>query len=494
MSKLRVVQVAPIDGSMEQNNKNIKGTKSSPAKSQDDVTRKSIFTEFAETTTAHGFSNIVLTGALSIKIIWIFVIIGCQTCLVFQVIPLVTTYLNKPVSQTLTMKQFENLTFPVVTICNSNMVKFSMYYNLSFDANETSSSEYDSSETEMETDSEFLATSIRDDTFRKEMAILALSEGERISKYGHTFDDMVMKCKWKKIYNCKKRKFWRHFWHWRYGNCFSFNTGKIPRQVTKAGVYEGLSLKINLQEDEFLSNTESAGLLLHVGEKGRYIDLESDGYNISPGSVYSAIIHQTRMRRVDPFNNLSCIPHYSTDLGEFPNGIRDVNKYSTELCFKVCASEEMIRQCNCTSYTVPSLSSLNICNSSHETQCANEIQKAVTNKSLTCAKDCRLPCEHMSFTLDITGSRYSKQALQEADTLSINMNFKNFESLDIEENVPYKIENLLSDIGGQLGLWSGFSVVTCLEVIFLFVHAFDAFLKKCRLYFKEKNKNEASKK
>lgn len=206
MSKLRVVQVAPIDGSMEQNNKNIKGTNSSPAKSQDDVTRKSIFTEFAETTTAHGFSNIVLTGALSIKIIWIFVIIGCQTCLVFQVIPLVTTYLNKPVSQTLTMKQFENLTFPVVTICNSNMVKFSMYYNLSFDANETSSSEYDYSETEMETDSEFLATSIRDDTFRKEMAILALSEGERISKYGHTFDDMVMKCKWKKNLQLQKNE------------------------------------------------------------------------------------------------------------------------------------------------------------------------------------------------------------------------------------------------------------------------------------------------
>ena len=35
-----------------------------------------------------------------------------------------------------------------------------------------------------------------------------------------------------------------------------------------------------------------------------------------------------------------------------------------------------------------------------------------------------------------------------------------------EDQISYEIENLLADIGGQLGLFSGYSVLTLIEFLF----------------------------
>ena len=51
--------------------------------------------------------------------------------------------------------------------------------------------------------------------------------------------------------------------------------------------------------------------------------------------------------------------------------------------------------------------------------------------------------------------------------MRVQIFFNTFNVKVWEEKVFYKIENLLGDIGGQLGLFSGFSVITVFEFIFL---------------------------
>ena len=51
----------------------------------------------------------------------------------------------------------------------------------------------------------------------------------------------------------------------------------------------------------------------------------------------------------------------------------------------------------------------------------------------------------------------------------ITISFKTFEAKIIKDVQFYFIENLLSDIGGQLGLFSGLSALTIVEFIFLII-------------------------
>ena len=44
----------------------------------------------------------------------------------------------------------------------------------------------------------------------------------------------------------------------------------------------------------------------------------------------------------------------------------------------------------------------------------------------------------------------------------------------------FQIENLLADIGGQLGLWIGVSVMTGVELLEFVISLFSYFCEKCK--------------
>ena len=54
--------------------------------------------------------------------------------------------------------------------------------------------------------------------------------------------------------------------------------------------------------------------------------------------------------------------------------------------------------------------------------------------------------------------------------LKITFYFKELEFAVIEDEVYYELANLFADIGGQMGLFNGFSFLTFFEFFFLFFY------------------------
>ena len=65
------------------------------------------------------------------------------------------------------------------------------------------------------------------------------------------------------------------------------------------------------------------------------------------------------------------------------------------------------------------------------------------------------------------------------EILKVNIYYKTLNMKTIREHRSYEIENLLADIGGQLGLFSGYSILTLLEILFL-VFTLSAFVFKIK--------------
>ena len=63
--------------------------------------------------------------------------------------------------------------------------------------------------------------------------------------------------------------------------------------------------------------------------------------------------------------------------------------------------------------------------------------------------------------------------------LEVDIHYNDFEVETVSGEVFYKLENLISDMGGQLGLFSGFSVMNLFEIVILVVSVIKA-LKNVR--------------
>ncbi|KAJ7355011.1 ligand-gated sodium channel [Desmophyllum pertusum] len=118
------------------------------------------------------------------------------------------------------------------------------------------------------------------------------------------------------------------------------------------------------------------------------------------------------IKRVDPFNNGSC---RKSDT-EHKNDI-----YSREECMRSCLAKIQIKQCGCT-------------------------EARITNND-------GYVCKH------------HQEARRSTNFLQVKVFFDRLNYQEVQEQLSYKGINLIADIGGQLGLWIGVSVLTCCEVV-----------------------------
>ncbi|XP_022781844.1 amiloride-sensitive sodium channel subunit gamma-2-like [Stylophora pistillata] len=158
---------------------------------------------------------------------------------------------------------------------------------------------------------------------------------------GHKFHELVFRCNWKD-FSCKSGdflKYWKRTWNWRYGNCYTFNSGakedgkKTPVLTsTKPGQKYGLTLDLFVNQDEYIpSISQEAGVRVLLTPQRSIPFPVDEGFTVSPGFSTSIGLRQLHIVRVDPFKNGSC---YGRDtLEEFSVYKRfKGSKYSVQVC------------------------------------------------------------------------------------------------------------------------------------------------------------------
>ncbi|KAJ7385334.1 hypothetical protein OS493_016411 [Desmophyllum pertusum] len=316
---------------------------------------------------------------------------------------------------------------------------------------------------------------------------------------GHQVDDFILQCIWKGEV-CGPENF-TLLYNFVYGNCYVFAGENMTQNVSVPGNENGLSLILNIEADEYLGDfSESYGAVIDItSSKVKYFP-EENGYLVAPGQITNIGFSQRVVTRLDfpyegkycgwPANTPDDLPYHS-------------DRYSQMACRKACTAQHQLRECGCVeiAYQVkPNCDPLNLT----QGRCIKVVNDRLRLSNLTCNcnEDCRQyeypattssaiwPTEaYLVLLRHMLGNKASNVTNNHAEArrnlARVDIYYKSMTVEIIAQEQRYKPEDLLSSIGGSLGLFTGISILTLLEFCKLL---FDL----TRFFCKKKFKNDST--
>lgn len=501
----------------------------------------SVIREFCDNTTAHGLGRIHFVNHWIRKVFWSVLFIGAVTMLCIQVHTLFDKYRKRPLTTLVTVKTETSLEFPAVTFCNFNAMKnfttqsgdeklteivhqLQAQNSSKVPGNDTSEAVSEGSNTE---DIEWSQEDFQDpedlDTRYqrgKEMSVfLAKEDLQILTLLGHQFSDMVLSCTFRGM-SCRNYTTWNwtSFWHYKYGNCFVFNGDQVngvPVDILRSnnrGPSEGLNLEINIDQEEYIGQlTPQAGIRVDISKPGEMPFPLEKGVSLAPGYATMLGLRKIIKERKDPFNTKRCLNSVDRDDNNLYTRIFNVT-YSSTACRESCLAYNQFEICGCVEYRFPAEGLFNICSVTNikTLKCLSRVQNLYKNNRLNCTQSCPPPCRLEEFKISSSFATWPSQnyekyyqeiVLENYNRLLITKSGSHrknvlklqvfFEDLDVEvvsEQRSYELVNFVSDIGGQLGLWIGFSVLTLAEFLELIMLMCHLAVKKC---FKKNGTSES---
>ncbi|XP_066274107.1 amiloride-sensitive sodium channel subunit alpha-like [Branchiostoma lanceolatum] len=456
--------------------------------------------KYGEDTSAHGIPRAVTTKSWFRRLFWTCLFLASFSYFLYQAQALVNKYILYPVNTDVKILWSE-LQFPAVTICNANPLRFSQlvkfgdadFQNAGFIPQPASNGSNSQTVTTQAPTSTAQSSSDDDDydyeahhgdfeTLNSFMGLLVqLNESMRYS-LGHQARDLIQECQFDGR-PCSHRNFTK-FLDSAYGNCFTFNKeqGTPIETSTSAGPLHGLSLILYIEQEDYIPTiTEKAGVRVVIHSNDVFPFPESEGFDAPPGFLTSAGLRLTSINRLGGLYG-DCTLGAGHDL-LYPGS------YTQQNCIATCHQDHMVSICGCADVTYKRRPQTTYCNSSTSVvKCEEGVKQRIASGNLSC--QCPASCSDRVFRksiglgewpadsyLDTVLSKLKTRTrgpgtgvLDDSDRFRRNLLKVNiyYEALNFElitETPGYEVENLLGDIGGQLGLWVGMSCLSAMEIL-----------------------------
>ncbi|KAF0026321.1 hypothetical protein F2P81_021058 [Scophthalmus maximus] len=268
--------------------------------------------------------------------------------------------------------------------------------------------------------------------------------------------------------------------HWRtvytrYGKCYTFNGNKTTSRKSKqGGMGNGLEIMLDIQQDEYLpiwreTNETSleAGIRVQIHSQDEPPYIHQLGFGVSPGFQTFVSCQEQRLTYLpQPWGNCR-----STSKEKIPG----YDTYSISACRLLCETNEVMRVCNCRMVHMPGTA--DICPPSKINCVDKALAQQQKNSGDTCP--CETPCNLTRYGKELSmvkipskgSARYLSRKYDKSEdyirdnflVLDIFFEALNYET--IEQKKAYDVAGLLGDIGGQMGLFIGASILTILEIL-----------------------------
>ncbi|ELU13552.1 hypothetical protein CAPTEDRAFT_146895 [Capitella teleta] len=266
-----------------------------------------------------------------------------------------------------------------------------------------------------------------------------------------------------------------------------------PPSTTTCLIFEGLHMIINIDQDDYVKEVgDTAGIRMVAHPQTRMPFPEDEGITVSPGHSTSIGLRQVQIGR-KPY------PYGNCTLPELKNITRNVYEelynvqYSSTGCQRTCYQQYVIDKCGCGDPYYPmhgaafGQTKVSSCQASNITQsdCKYSIEQLFANKRLDC--DCPVSCSDTMYSLEVSlgqwpsnvqkdtifqklsqkmGNRIlSPDYKYEHNLIKLEVYYEEFNFEQISERPSYSAWSYMSDVGGVLGLWIGFSLLTVFEFI-----------------------------
>ncbi|XP_031990322.1 acid-sensing ion channel 2 isoform X2 [Corvus moneduloides] len=294
-----------------------------------------------------------------------------------------------------------------------------------------------------------------------------------MDRLGHQLEDMLLSCKYRGEL-CGPHNFSAVFT--KYGKCYMFNSGEEGRPLlttVKGGTGNGLEIMLDIQQDEYLpiwgeteETTFEAGVKVQIHSQSEPPFVQELGFGVAPGFQTFVATQEQRLTYLPPPWGECRSPELG--LAFFP-------VYSVTACRIDCETRYIVENCNCRMVHMPG--DAPFCTPEQYKECAEPALSLLAEKdSSYCI--CRTPCNLTRYNKELsmvkipskTSAKYLEKKFNKSEkyisenilVLDIFFEALNYET--IEQKKAYEVAALLGDIGGQMGLFIGASILTILEL------------------------------
>jgi hypothetical protein len=436
-----------------------------------------------------GVPNIYKTDSRVIRVIWICSLLGslayCSATIVFMVLD----YFSYSTLINIDLVNDYDMEFPTVTICNLSPIDFSnqtvqevikSYLNSTF--GETG---------------DFLAASARETSkqnfYNRKICDRNPADFLQMPGYytmGYTIQKMLISCKYD-AETCDQEDFLK-VKSQIFNSCYSFNRGRNSsgsvapiRKTKRAGMLNGFRAELFMGAPEYHPcwvSFQGALVVIHNSTVNPlYVE---DGIKLATGVENNLIFSKTVYEKLPkPYSD--CVSdtksYESLASEEAKSTLTKYGVYSLKWCILDCSLAKQLARnvITCSGYLNESIFIYN--------RCLADISN-LTQFYSECAKQCPVECTSIQYELKTTISKYPTEAKADfylnstsvlnkfpyqnvtheqldKSLLAINVFFNSPRVERVIESPALSLSTLIANLGGQLGLFIGFSLIQLVEIV-----------------------------
>ncbi len=417
------------------------------------------FRKYIENTTAHGVVRIFSGKSVIRRLFWLVIVLGASTGCLYNISNRIIYLARGPTATTLSLERQDNLTFPAVTICNLNHFRQEIIDSIHPELGTHLRQVYYT-----DTLSDFEVTSCQKglSNFVEEANLQNITFQNLIFDARDPLNELLGSCYFSGR-QCTAEDFSPFLTD--IGYCYRFNIQEPFKKATSTGVRAGLYLALNINQSQYVSSTNfDAGVKVVIHTQMEPPRPEDTGIGVAPGT--NAFIGVWQKNIIDN-TQIDCEMNINSQKFNF---LSNEYRYSIASCNYDCQLTRVAEMCNCTLRNSNKNSFTKLRNCTISDLCC-----IVKQQHLTINCNCRAACKTTDYVIANSYSNYPALYATEDVARLFNFSFNSanflsvnvyFETLNIETQTTdssYGVVALLSDIGGQLGLFLGMSVISIME-------------------------------
>eukprot|EP00794_Sanderia_malayensis_P005171 gene5171-5823_t len=435
---------------------------------EDRLTAKQIFTRFTKESTLHGFRFIFTKTFYIRRFIWFVITVVMAAMFLKELKDSITLYFQNPFSTTSTIEYENYLTFPAISFCNLNDLRFSKINGTPL--------------------GEVYLRDDRDYEFKKNESfdINGATLASMMRKASHRIEDMFMNCIWEFSNTAANRPTPCNYtnmtaYHHTNGQlCYTFNSGLQGHRVltlNETGLFHGFEIQLDLETHEYMRDIQEGGVRVFIHDQAE-TPFSSSGFAVPPGFKTFVSLGVQKIKNLPP--------PFTTECGSRP--LKHFKAYKKSKCHLEELTNFVERKCKCRGTFMP--------------------ESFDQRAGGACPED----CYSTHFSAQLSYARYVSRPPIGTSRIQIPERFQKMNlthsqlETQIRDNIVYlifffpelRVENvtqtptydfykLVGDVGGQLGLMLGASVLTLVEFIDLLAFiVYHQLLKLTRIRKKKK--------
>lgn len=410
------------------------------------------------------------------SVFYTLLMIACLTGLIYNVTLLVNDYFTYPVTTEISMEHKDTTHFPAITFCNNNR-----------------------------------------NTNGSVIYIKEMPDHE--AEIGHRFVNMLKKCYFtdneEHTIDCSHQDYFYWFYDYKYGNCFTFNFHLFNNGSERIlGVLNGpaqMLMYINVEQEKYSSSTEEMGvrLVVHDHDTHPFPKLYGQGGPAGFSKIIKVHKQKRRIKLPPPYGKCEVADKAFNEKYSF----YAVNySYSKDACLETCRQVSIVQTLGCCLPPLPCNplhlkeifgiklpGNLDYCDSSvyNKNKKANHLLENLHLLPAHCDYKCPYPCEEITYDHSSTllefpvenndferdyFEKYSSilgvsdnasteeihRAIR-AEVLKFEIDLESLDVEKIETKAKYNWNRLISEIGGAIALFTGFSFITGFEIFHMVI-------------------------